>query len=364
MQTRLLATDPKPALDEAVAAAVELLRAGQPVALPTETVYGLAAVATDAEAVQRVFDAKQRPAHDPLIVHVNSRAMLDQVARIPPELADIVATLTGQFWPGALTLVLPKAPSIPDQVTSGLPTVAVRRSAHPVFARVIKELQQPLAAPSANRFGRISPTSARAVQAELDGRVPLILDGGACAEGVESTIIKPAPPERPGGKPILHVLRAGPVTPDDLKRFGKLQWTATAPKPTRPGHPAAAPPPAPEAPGMLEAHYSPVTPLRLLASPDDFSPLPDRRYALLSYRGDPDDGYLDLADFEETVVLSPGSGKLPEAAVRFYFLLRHLDELGVDEIIAEPIPERGIGIALQDRLRRAAAGHPPAARPI
>ncbi len=108
---------------------------------------------------------------------------------------------------------------------------------------------------------------------------------------------------------------------------------------------------------MLDAHYSPVTPLRLLASPGEFQPQPDRRYALLSFRGDPDDGYLDLAEFEETVVLSPGSGKLPEAAVRFYFLLRHLDDLGVDEIIAEPIPERGVGIALQDRLRRAAAGH-------
>lgn len=346
MQTLLLETDPRPALDEAVALAVARLAAGEPVALPTETVYGLAAVATDADAVRRVFKAKERPAHDPLIVHVASREMLDEVAVVPEEVKGIVATLIGQFWPGPLTLVLPKHPSIPDEVTAGLPTVAVRRSANPVFARVIKTLGKPLAAPSANRFGRISPTSARAALAELEGRIPLVLDGGACAEGVESTIVKPMPPEKPGGKPVLMILRPGPVTPMDLKRFGKVVMFKPGADQGEAGI---------EAPGMLDSHYAPVTPLRLLASPQDFKPEPGRRYALLSYRGDPGDGYLDLADFEETVVLSPGSGKLPEAAVRFYFLLRHLDGLGVDEIVAEPIPERGLGIALQDRLRRAAS---------
>ena len=348
MDTRLLATDPRPALDEAVDAAVDLLRAGQPVALPTETVYGLAAVATDAAAVQRVFEAKGRPAHDPLIVHVASREMLSEVAVIAEEVEAIVATLIGQFWPGALTLVLPKSAAIPDAVTAGLPTVAVRRSANPVFGRVIKTLQQPLAAPSANRFGRISPTSASAVMAELGGRIPLVLDGGACAEGMESTIVKPLPPEKPGGKPVLLILRPGPVTPMDLKRFGKVKMF-------KPDSAASSAEAAVQAPGMLDSHYAPATPLRLLASPEDFKPEPGKRYALLSYRGEPADGYLDLTEFEETVVLSPGSGKLPEAAVRFYFLLRHLDELGVDEIVAEPIPERGLGLAMQDRLRRAAS---------
>jgi len=327
--------DNSPAIDRAVA----LLADGQPVALPTETVYGLAALATDQDAVTRIFEAKERPLFDPLIVHVPSSKALHQVALVPDELARVVEKLVAQFWPGPLTLILPRQPSIPDIVTAGLPTVAVRRSSHPVFARIIKQLDRPLAAPSANRFGRISPTSALAVAAELSGRIPLIIDAGACHQGIESTIIKPH--HVPASGIEIHILRPGPITAEQLRPFGKVV----------PFSPHTTPPH--EAPGQLPSHYAPTTPLRLVEDPAAFSPTPGRSYALLSYRGKRKDGYLDLADFTHIAVLSPGSGKLTEAAVRLFFLLRQLDSLGVDEIIAEPVPDRGLGVAIMDRLRRA-----------
>ncbi len=160
----------------AVTEACALLQAGEIVALPSETVYGLAADAFNPEAVAKVFAAKERPSFDPLIVHIASRGDLKNVAIVPEEIAEIVNQVTAAFWPGPLTLILPKHPDLPDLVTSGLPTVAVRQSAHPVFRAVNKELGRPLAAPSANRFGRISPTSASAVMKELGGRIPLIVD--------------------------------------------------------------------------------------------------------------------------------------------------------------------------------------------
>jgi L-threonylcarbamoyladenylate synthase len=325
--------------------AVELLSRGECVALPTETVYGLAADAMNPEAVAKVFAAKERPSFDPLIVHLPHRERLTDVAIVPPEIAKPVAQLTENFWPGPLTIVLPKNPAVPDIVTAGLPTVAVRMSANPVFRRVITSLARPLAAPSANRFGRISPTSASAVLRELDGRIPLIVDGGACHTGIESTIVRIVPREP---KPLLRVLRAGPVTKEDLQPFGKVEFV---------NQPPAENAVHPEVPGQLAGHYAPHTPLRVLTRPEDFSPVGGRRYALLSYRGDPKDGYLSLTDWHRTLALSPGSGKLPEAAVRFFHCLRQLDESGADEIIAEPVPERGMGVAIMERLRRAAGSN-------
>lgn len=327
---------------EAVAEAVDLLRRGQIVALPTETVYGLAADAFDATACAEIFAAKDRPRFDPLIVHVSGRDMLAGVAEIPDDIAEEVLALTSEFWPGPLTLVLPKRDALPDIVTAGLDSVAVRSSNHPVFRAVVKELDKPLAAPSANRFGSMSPTSAAAVAAELDGRIPLIVDGGACNDGVESTIIRIEPSGRK--KPFFHLLRPGPVTVEMLKKFGKvLPAPRLSPVDGKP-----------EAPGQLPSHYAPRTPLRLLENPADFKPEPGVRYALLSYRGQENDGYIQLTDWHATQVMSPGSGKLPEAGVRFFFALRALDESGADQIIAEPLPERGLGLAIQDRLRRAA----------
>jgi len=344
MQTLLAETDRPDRLKAAVIQAVELLARGETVALPTETVYGLAADAMNPEAVAKIFAAKERPSFDPLIVHLPHPDRLADVAVVPEDIAKAVAQLTAHFWPGPLTIVLPKHPALPDIVTAGLPTVAVRMSVNPVFRRVITSLARPLAAPSANRFGRISPTSAAAVLKELDGRIPLILDGGACHTGIESTIIKIIPREP---KPLLRILRAGPVTKEDLQAFGKVEFA------NQPSEPGAS---RPEVPGQLSSHYAPRTPLRLLTSPADFAPVEGKRYALLSYRGDPEDGYLPLTDWHHTLTLSPGNGKLPEAAVRFFHCLRQLDECGADEIIAEPVPERGMGAAIMERLRRAAGG--------
>jgi L-threonylcarbamoyladenylate synthase len=353
METRILPTDHPELLHNVVNEAVRLLAAGEVVALPTETVYGLAADALNAGAVAKVFAVKERPTFDPLIVHLPHKTDLDSVADIPEEIAPAVKRLVDRFWPGPLTLVLPKKPCVPDIVTAGLSTVAVRASSNLIFNRIARSLGRPLAAPSANRFGSISPTSAGAVRAELDGRIPLIVDGGACLHGIESTIVRI---ENVGeSKPRFVILRPGPITPDDLKPFGRPFF----PGRTRENrHDAGAPSleaVALEAPGQLTSHYAPRTPLRVLESPHDFSPEAGRRYALLSYCGDPEGGYLHLTDWVQTFVLSPGNGKMPEAAVRFFFALRELDKLGVDEIIAEPIPERGLGIAIMDRLRRAAA---------
>ena len=342
MQTLILPTDDPDYFNVAVADAVKLLAAGEVVALPTETVYGLAADALNAEAVAKIFEAKERPSFDPLIVHLPHKDDLATVADVPAEIEPYVTRLIKRFWPGPLTLILPKKPCVPDIVTAGLPTVAVRASANLIFNRVARALGKPLAAPSANRFGSISPTSAAAVKAELDGRIPLIVDGGACLHGIESTIIKV---ENVGeSKPRFIVLRPGPITADDLKPFGRLVKAAQLKDADKP-----------VAPGLLASHYAPRTPLRLLESPRDFIPEPGKSYALLSYRGDAQDGYLNLTNWVQSIVLSPGNGKMPEAAVRFFYALRELDKSGADEIIAEPVPERGLGVAIMDRLRRAAA---------
>ncbi|MES2474183.1 MAG: L-threonylcarbamoyladenylate synthase [Verrucomicrobiota bacterium] len=327
-------------MKDGVREACALLRAGEIVALPTETVYGLAADALNPEAVAKVFAAKERPSFDPLIVHIASRGDLKDVAVVPEDIAETVNKLTQAFWPGPLTLILPKHADVPDLVTSGLPTVAVRQSAHPVFRAIGKELGRPIAAPSANRFGRISPTSASAVVKELGGRIPLVIDGGACAEGVESTIISIEP--RDGKKPVFRLHRAGPVTKEQLQEFGKVEKAKPVSQDA-----------AQASPGQLDSHYAPLTPLILLEKPEDFTPEEGKRYGLLSYRGEDDSDYVTMHDWDVVESLSPGSGKLAEAAIRLFFVMRLLDEAGLDAIIAEPVSETGLGVAIMDRLRRA-----------
>lgn len=347
MQTRVIELDPLENNRQPVQEAVELLNRGELVALPTETVYGLAGDAFNPEAVAKIFEAKERPSFDPLIVHIHHAKLLDTVAEVPEALAGVVSTLARQFWPGPLTLILPRKPEVPDIVTSGLPTVAVRVPAHPVIRAVIKALGRPLAAPSANRFGHISPTSASAVVAELGGRIPLVLNGGACAEGLESTIIRPELDDR--GKPRLIVLRAGPVTREQLKKMAVVR----RPEPAAPESEAR-----PDAPGQLASHYAPAKPFLLLEDTSSFTPKPGCRYALLSFEGD--GGELEnLHSWEKIVALSPGSGRLAEAAVRLFALMRQLDEDDtVDAIVAEPVSETGIGCAIMDRMRRASAKRP------
>lgn len=337
-ETRIIQADDDD-MKDAVSEACALLRAGEVVALPTETVYGLGADAFNPAAVAKVFAAKERPSFDPLIVHIGSREDLNTVVIVPENIEETVNQLTAAFWPGPLTIILPKHPNVPDLVTSGLPTVAVRQSENPVFRAVIKELGRPIAAPSANRFGRISPTSASAVMKELNGRIPLVVDAGACSAGLESTIISIEP--RDGKKPIFNLYRAGPITKEQLQKFGKVEKM----RPAAQG--------APNSPGQLDSHYAPTTPLYLLVKPEDFTPEEGKSYGLLSYRAEDDNAYVNLHEWDRIEALSPGSGKLAEAAIRLFHVMRLLDESGLDAIIAEPVSETGLGVAIMDRLRHA-----------
>lgn len=325
MRTELLATDSPGDLAVAVDRAVDLLAAGEPVALPTETVYGLAADAMSSQAVAKIFEAKERPFFDPLIVHLPDRGWMDRLTTSRPPVAD---ALVERFWPGPLTLVLPRAGIVPDLVTSGLPTVALRMSAHPVFAAVVGRLGRPLAAPSANPFGRISPTTARHVVDGLGGRIPLVIDGGPCAMGVESTVVAVE-----AGR--LCILRAGPVTPEELAPFGPVEFAAAGA--------------LPHAPGQLKSHYAPRTPLRLADLPEAAGAAGTLRAGLLAWQAPPSGG-----NFAAVEVLSP-SGDLREGAAGLFAKLRRLDEAGLDVIYAEPVPEHGLGLAIMDRLRKAAA---------
>ncbi len=317
--------------------AVELLRGGEVVGIPTETVYGLAADAMNAEAVAKVFEVKGRPSFDPLIVHLGGWRDLKRVVEIPDDIEEAVRALTQEFWPGPLTLVLPKKSAVPDAVTAGLPTVAVRVSAHEVMREVAKQIGA-VAAPSANRFGKMSPTSASAVVAELGGKIPLVIDGGACREGLESTIIKIEPGEK---KPLITVLRPGPVTREELKKFGTVKKA----KPISDNRV--------EAPGQVESHYAPSAQVQIWKKGDVFQPLDGKRYAFLSYRGES-----ELEEAHSWIAkdaLSPGGGKLAEAGVRLFHCLRSLDASGPDVIVIEAVSETGVGVAIMDRVRRAAA---------
>jgi L-threonylcarbamoyladenylate synthase len=313
---------------EAVSKAVALLCDGKTVALPTETVYGLAADALNPIAVARIFEAKERPRFDPLIVHLPSRDWLERVAKIDKLSRELVEKLIAQFCPGPLTLVLGRQSIVPEIVTAGLDTVAVRISSHPVFSEIIRAFGGPLAAPSANRFGRISPTTAQHVQDELGGRIPLIVDAGPTAHGIESTIIAVH-----GGR--IDVLRRGPITAEQLSIFGKIN-IVTAEKVS--------------APGQLPSHYAPKTPLRLVEDVNSFSPKPNQCCALLAWNAiENDERFIAIRNLSERK-------DLRQAAANLFRYLRELDALDVDLIVAEPVPDQGLGAAIMDRLRRASQG--------
>lgn len=324
-----------PADEAAVAEAARLLRAGQLVGVPTETVYGLAAHAFDPEAVLAVFRAKERPSFDPLIVHVLGAEQLPTVVdeeRLSPLSRARVEALT-QLWPGPLTLVLPKARGIPDHATSGLDTVAVRAPAHEVARGVLRALGAPFVAPSANRFGRISPTRAAHVLEELGGRVPLILDGGATQHGVESTIVGV---EDDG---TLRLLRPGAVPQAAVERAARA--------PLRPP-PEAGPH---RGPGMLASHYAPRVPL-VLEEGHHEGPV-----AWLLFESRTRD---DWARFGAPVAVERLGGDDRRAARELFAALRRLDASGAAWILAErPAFEGGLGPAIRDRLARAAAHRYP-----
>jgi L-threonylcarbamoyladenylate synthase len=359
METRLASTDTPAALEAAVAEAVAELGAGNPVALPTETVYGLAADALRPEAVVKIFEAKERPLFDPMIVHLPDEEWLGRITAIPEQSRELVAELIKRFWPGPLTLVLPRRDNVPDIVSSGLPTVAVRMSAHPVFKAVCRAFGRPLAAPSANRFGRISPTAAQHVKTELGGRIPLILDGGPTEHGLESTIVKVE-------GSTLRLLRAGPITPEALASAWKsvretagedvteVQVTEFLEKLGVFPSTAAGREDLPiEAPGQLLTHYAPTTPLRLLPDKLDFLPAEAARHRLgiLAFSCPPE------GDYYAKIEILSGTKDLREAAATLFAKMRRLDEAGLDLIYAESVPEEGLGIAIMDRLRKAAVQH-------
>ena len=311
-------------------AAVELLREGEIVALPTETVYGLAADALNPIAVAKIFEAKERPRFDPLIVHLPDRESLEKVVDLPAQHRQLILKLADTFWPGPFTMVLPKREIVPEIVTAGLETVAVRVSAHSVFSEVIRGFGKPLAAPSANRFGRVSPTTAQHVLDDLKDQIPLIIDGGPTAHGIESTIVAIC-----DGK--INILRRGPITEDQLSEFGKIGIIASMEKVF--------------APGQLPTHYAPKTRLRLIGDVNSFSPDRNQRVGLLAWNP-----VGPGKNFAAVRCLS-GRQDLREAAANLFRYLRELDAEYVDLIIAEQVPDRGLGSAIMDRLRRAA--HPP-----
>lgn len=301
MQTRVL-----PYSDDAIAEAARLILAGEPVAVPTETVYGLAADATNAEAVARIYEAKGRPAFNPLIVHVPDLAAAQRIG----EFGNKAKALAEEHWPGPLTLVVPlrREANIATIVTAGLPTIGLRVPAHPAMQALLRAAGRPLAAPSANASGSISPTRAEHVLKSLGGRIPLIIDGGLTERGIESTIV--AATNGP-----LRLLRGGPIGIDAERSSGEKI----------------------EAPGQLASHYSPSKPVRLnvrSAQTDEF--------------------LIGFGDLEGDANLSR-SADLVEAAARLFDLLHRADDSRKPKIAVAPVPDEGLGAAINDRLRRAAA---------
>lgn len=306
--------------------AASALRDGRLVAFATETVYGLGANALNEAAVARVFEVKNRPHFDPLIVHVASSDWLDRLVTRFPETAH---KLADAFWPGPLTMVLPKADVVPDLVTSGLPSVAVRMPSHPQARELLAKADLPVAAPSANPFGQLSPTSAGHVAETLGDRIDLILDGGDCAVGVESTVLLMT-----DDQPCL--LRHGGVTQEEIE-------AVIGPVATRESSEddVAAP-----APGMLPQHYAPRTPLVMRDDVTD-EQLADQRVGVISL-------VEETTQFEPVVVESlTTDGNLRDATSQFFAAMRRLDQADVDVIVAWPFPDEGLGRALNDRLSRA-----------
>lgn len=301
METRVL-----PFSDESIGEAARLILRGEPVAVPTETVYGLAADATNAEAVARIYEAKGRPSFNPLIVHVSDYAHAEQIGAFSED----AKALAERHWPGPLTLVVPLCENtkIASIVTAGLPTIGLRVPAHPAMQALLRATEHPLAAPSANASGSISPTRAHHVLRSLGGRIPLIIDGGPSERGLESTIVA-------AGRGRLRLLRPGPI---EIEADAKAEPAGKI-----------------EAPGQLSSHYAPSKPLRLNAATADADEY------LIGFGGTAGDANLSLA------------GDLVEAAARLFDLLHQADGSSKARIAVAPLPDTGLGAAINDRLRRA-----------
>jgi L-threonylcarbamoyladenylate synthase len=311
-------------ITEDINEACAVLMQGQVVAIPTETVYGLAANALDVKAVIKIFEAKKRPFFDPLIVHLKHASELDKYAvNIVPQ----AYALAKAFWPGPLTLVLQRSALIPDMVTSGLDTVALRVPAHPLAHQILSLLSFPLAAPSANPFGYISPTTAQHVLAQLQGHIPLIVDGGPCTVGVESTIVQ-----------CTHegstVLRLGGTSVESIEAIvGKVNVNVSSSS-------------NPQAPGMLTTHYAPRKPILIGNIDELLAEHSSKKIAVLSFQNEYKTPFCKVLSL---------AGNMNEAAQNLFSMMRELDATDADVIIAEFVPAVGLGLAINDRLQRAAS---------
>jgi L-threonylcarbamoyladenylate synthase len=309
---------------ESIAHAAVIIKSGGLVALPTETVYGLGGDALNPSACARIFEAKKRPFFDPLIAHISDMDMFRHLTNVHDPVVDLLAAA---FWPGPLTIVVPRSDVVPDIVTSGLPTVAIRMPRHPVAHAVIEQCRGPVAAPSANPFGYLSPTEARHVEEQLGDAIDLIIDGGRCDVGVESTIVSVV-----NGK--IYLLRPGGIPRETIE--------STAGPVYIPEQSAAV-----EAPGQLPWHYAPKTQLILIPEGEDVPA--GESSALCVFRKNTRKG-----TFRHTEILSP-SGSLTEAAANLFSALHRLDASGAEYIYAEAVPENGLGLAIMNRLKKAAA---------
>ncbi|MDZ7362242.1 MAG: L-threonylcarbamoyladenylate synthase [candidate division KSB1 bacterium] len=313
-----------PASPASLQLAAEIIRNGNLVAFPTETVYGLGADALNATACAKIFAAKNRPYFDPLIVHL---ADLSWLEKLSAQFDERGRRLAEKFWPGPLTLVVPKTDLVPEIVTAGLPSVALRMPNHPLALELLRAAQTPIAAPSANPFGYLSPTTAEHVAEQLGNKIDLILDGGPCPIGVESTILDLTQEKprllRPGGLP-LEMLE--PLV-------GKIDIYQSDNQ-------------RPLAPGLLPSHYAPRTPVMFLNA--DFKFPADQKAGLLAFQTP-----IENLPFAKIEILSP-AGDLAEAAANLFSCLHRLDRAGLQIIFVEPVPETGLGRAIMDRLRKAA----------
>ncbi|MDG6218631.1 MAG: L-threonylcarbamoyladenylate synthase [Candidatus Thermoplasmatota archaeon] len=304
--------------------AANVLRNRGLVAFPTETVYGLGANAFDSYAVAKIFEVKNRPRFDPLIVHIRIHK---DIKKVCSKVHKRAIPLIKKFWPGPLTILLPKSEKIPDIVTAGLPTVAVRIPSHTIAQDLLRETKFPIAAPSANPFGYLSPTTAKHVEEQLGQKVDFILDGGSCLFGIESTIIDFTSSDptllRPGGLPVEEIEKVV----GDVKKLYRISSK-------------------PRSPGQLQSHYAPKTPIEILHS-NKQRISKEKEIGLLAFSSSRKHSGFDMIE-----VLSP-SGDLREAAANLFSCLHRLDKAGLDMIYAEPVDETGLGRAIMDRLRRA-----------
>jgi L-threonylcarbamoyladenylate synthase len=314
-------------IDTDIDKAIELLEKGDLVGIPTETVYGLAANCFNAKAVVRVFEVKRRPSFDPLIAHA---ADIDHMLQFVSDVPDKAFLLAEKFWPGPLTIVLKKKDIIPDIVTSGLDTVAVRVPNHPITKALLDKIDFPLAAPSANPFGYISPTTAEHVNDQLGDDVPYILEGGKCSVGIESTIVG-----FDNDEPVIY--RLGGYTVEEIEEVigvVKVQTHSTS---------------RPASPGMLESHYAPTTPIILGNISENLTKFGVENTGVLSFIN----VYKEIEDPHQYTLSR--SGDMSEAATRLFSGLRHLDQLNLQRILVEPVPDTGLGRAINDRLKRASS---------